>query len=174
MNHFDKIYEIAADNYGLVTAAQVREMGISKSELRRWVEGNRLERRGRGVYKLTKYAPTQLDRYAEAVALVGEDSFLVGEAVLAMHNLALVNPRRLGVGTPKRVRKILPEWIELVTTEGKTTTYYEGIPSQTITEAILDCRGRVLTERLLSAAGEAREEGLISNADLETLKKELR
>lgn len=173
MNHFDEIYEVAADNYGIVTAAQARKLGISKSELNRWVDIGRLERRGRGVYKLVMHTPTELDPYAEAIALVGDDSFLLGETVLAMHGLALVNPRKLTIGTPKRVRKMLPSWIEAVTVNDKDVTRYEGIPSQTVTEAILDCHGRVLAERLRDAADDARESGLITKSEHQRLKEEL-
>ena len=173
MKHFDEIYEAAADNYGIVTTAQARELGVSKSELNRWVDIGRLEHRGRGVYKLVMYTPTELDPYAEAVALVGDDSFLLGETVLAMHGLAFANPRKLSIGTPKRIRKTLPSWVEAVTVSDKDTTHYEGIPSQTVTEAILDCRGRVLAERLRDAADAARESGLITKSEHQRLKKEL-
>lgn len=54
------------------------------------------------------YTPTKLDPYAEAVTLVGNESFLLGETVLAMHDFALVNPRQLLIGTPRRTRKALP------------------------------------------------------------------
>lgn len=173
MKHFDEIYAIAADNYGVVTAAQAREIGVSKTELNRWVDTGRLERRGRGVYKLVMYTPTELDPYAEAVALVGDDSFLLGETVLAMHGLALVNPRKLTIGTPKRIRKVLPSWVEAITVSDKDTTRYEGIPSQTVTEAILDCRGCVLAERLRDAADAARESGLITKSEHQCLKEAL-
>lgn len=173
MSHFDDIYEVAADNYGLVTSAQARDLGVTKPELSRWVANGRLERRGRGVYRLAKYIPTDLDPYAEAVALVGDGSFLMGEAVLAMHGLALVNPRRITVGTPERIRKSIPEWISPATVKGKTVTQYEGIPSQTIAEAILDCRDSVMRERLQGAAEEARERGLITKAEYDHVKEGL-
>lgn len=173
MSHFDDIYEIAADNYGLIAAAQAREADVTKSELARWVANGRLERRGRGVYKLTKHVPTELDAYAEAVALVGDGSFLLGDAVLAMHGLALVNPRKLSVGTLERIRKRLPEWVAPVTVKGKATTRYEGIPSQTVAEAILDCRGRVMPERLKSAADDARDRGLLTKAEYDQVRKKL-
>lgn len=173
MKHFDELYEVAADNYGLVTVAQARELGIDKSELNRWVAQGRLDRRGRGVYKLVMYTPTEFDAYAEAVALVGDESFLLGETVLALHNLALVNPRRFSVGTPKRIRKALPPWIVAVTVADRDTTRYEGIPSQTLAEAILDCRGRILAERLRDAAEDARQRGLITKAEYQLLKQEL-
>lgn len=173
MTHFDDIYEVAADNYGLVTSAEARELGIAKSELRRWVDAGKLQRRGHGVYKLSRYVPTAHDRYAEAVTLVGDDSFLIGEAVLAMHGLALVNPKKITVGTPKRVRKRLPEWIQAVTATNKTTTCYEGIPSQSVAEAIADCKGRVMSERLKAAADAARDAGLITKSEHARLKREL-
>ena len=173
MSHFDDIYEVAADNYGLITSAQARDLGVTKAELSRWVTNERLERCGRGIYRLAKYIPTDLDPYAEAVALVGGGSFLMGETVLAMHGLALVNPKRLSIGTPERIRKSIPEWIAPATVKGKTTTEYEGIPSQTVAEALLDCRGIVMQERLQSAADEARERGLITKAEYEQVKEGL-
>lgn len=125
------------------------------------------------MYKLVRYVPTEYDRYAEAVALVGDGSFLIGEAVLAMHGLALANPRRISVGTTKRVRRELPEWVQPVTVSGKTVTSYEGIPSQSLAEAILECRGMVMGERLKSAVEDARREGLITKDEFEHLRKEL-
>ncbi len=173
MTHFDDIYELAADNYGLITSAEARNLGVAKSELNRWVGIGRLLKRGQGVYKLVRYVPTEYDRYAEAVALVGDGSFLFGEAVLAMYGLALVNPRHISVGTTKRVRRELPEWVQPVTVSGKTVTSYEGIPSQSLAEAILECRGMVMGERLKSAVEDARREGLITKDEFEHLRKEL-
>ena len=173
MAHFDDIYELAADNYGLITSAEAKNLGVAKSELNRWVGMGRLLKRGQGVYKLVRYVPTEYDRYAEAVALVGDGSFLFGEAVLAMHGLALANPRRISVGTTKRVRRELPEWVQPVTVSGKTVTSYEGIPSQSLAEAILECRGIVMGERLKSAVEDARREGLITKDEFEHLRKEL-
>ena len=173
MAHFDDIYELAADNYGLITSAEAKNLGVAKSELNRWVGMGRLLKRGQGVYKLVRYVPTEYDRYAEAVALVGDGSFLFGEAVLAMHGLALANPRRISVGTTKRVRRELPEWVQPVTVSGRTVTSYEGIPSQSLAEAILECRGIVMGERLKSAVEDARREGLITKDEFEHLRKEL-
>ena len=71
MKHFDSIYEICADNYGIVTTGEALEVGVLKPELARYVKDGRLTRLGHGVYRLTRYIPTPLDTYAEAVALVG-------------------------------------------------------------------------------------------------------
>ena len=62
MAHFDDIYDIAADGYGIITAAQAREAGAAPSELN----------------KLARWVPTSYDAYAEAAALVGGGAYLHG------------------------------------------------------------------------------------------------
>ncbi len=174
MTHFDEIYDIAVDNYGLVTAAQARERGITSVELRRWCKNGWLDRRGHGVYKIDHWVPTLLDSYAEALALVGDGSYLRGTAVLAMHNLALVNPRTIKVATTKRVRRKLPPWMEPVPAkESDRTTYYEGIRSRRVADAIRECRSYVMRDRLLTAVNDARREGLITKKECDELETEL-
>lgn len=172
MKHFDCIYEIAADNYGIVTAADARDAGVVGAELKRWVDDGRLERRGQGVYKLTHYVPTPYDRYAEACALVGDDAFLYGESVLTMLELALVNPAALTVATPTRRRKKLPSWIKVVRVPEARHTYIEGIPSQGVADAIRACRGTVMDGRLAQAVEDARAKGLLTGQEYGQLKKE--
>lgn len=174
MKHFDEIYEIAADGYGIVTASQAREAGVTSGEMRRWCTDGKLVRRGHGVYKVARWVPTPLDPFAEAVALVGDGSFLWGESVLSMHGLALVDPRSVSVATPKRVRRKLPDWVKTVPApKGASTTFYEGIPSQRVADAIKACEGSVMGERLAEAAKRARAEGLVTSGEYEDLMKEL-
>jgi len=173
MARFDDIYEIAADNYGLVTFAEALDAGVTSVELRRFVKDGRLERIGQGVYKLTRYIPTPYDQYAEAVALVGPGAYLHGESVLALHDLALVNPLKISVASPKRVRKKLPKWISVVATDKmEIPTNYEGIPSQSVADALRFSKRSVMKERLADAVRDAAREGLIDEATEVTLRKE--
>ncbi len=174
MAHFDDIYDIAIDNYGLVTASQARAENVTSAELRRWCVNGWLEHRGHGVYKLARWVPTPNDGYAEALALVGDGSYLKGTAVLSMHGLALVDPRAIKVATAKRVRRKLPPWITIVpANKADRTTYYEGIRSQRVADAIRECRGFVMTERLVDAVEQARREGLITAGEYDELEQEL-
>lgn len=84
MTHYDEVYEIAAEGYGIVTAAQACETGVSTGEMRRWCVDEKLFLRGHEVYKIARWAPTPRPAFAEAVALVGDGSFLWGESVLSM------------------------------------------------------------------------------------------
>lgn len=174
MTNYDDIFEIAADGYGLVTAAQARDAGITTGEMSRWCASGRLLHRGYGVYKLARWVPTPYDAFAEAVALVGEDGFLWGEAVLSMHGLGLVDPPVITVATFRRVRRKLPAWVRLVSVpKGVRYTFYEGIPSQCVADAIRVCRESVMSERLRDAVEQARTEGLVTAGEYEGLREEL-
>jgi len=175
MSYYDAIYEHAADNYGLITSREADALGIPRMDLVKKAQRGLLERLGYGVYRLTRYFPTMLDKYAEAVALVGPGSFIFGESVLAMHELALVNPRRITVATPNRVRKALADFINLVPAKsGTETTSYEGIPSQSVADAIRECRTSVMPDRLLDAVEDARKQGLVTEAEVRSLNKEIK
>jgi len=175
MTFYDDIYETASDNYGLLTAAEARKMGISRKEISRLTKDGRLRRLGYGVYKIKHYTPTPLDAYAEAVALVGPDAYLFGESVLAMHGLAPTNPARILVATPARIRRtLLP--LHIACTRQKPESelaYYEGIPAQSIPHAILSARKTIMTDRLRNAVAEARRQGLVTEEEEASLQKEL-
>lgn len=174
MAFYDEIYEIAADNYGIITSIQAKQLGVSDKEMSRLARGEKLRRIGYGVYKIKHHTPTSLDPYAEAVALVGEDAYLWGESVIAMHELAPTNPAYICIGTPSRVRKTLSSGIRIVHQTGQQkVTHYEGIPSQSIPDAIISSKGRIMTERLEAATLEARRKGLISEKEKVTLLKEV-
>jgi len=168
MTYFDDIYELAVDNYGLITSAKAKRLGVSDKEMNALTKRGRLARRGHGVYKLTRYVPTQNDAYAEAVALVGTGAYLYGESVIAMLGLAPTSPARVFVATPARIRKKLPDHIVLVKANDNVT-YYEGIPSQSLTDAIAACKKTMMPERLEEATREARRQGYITEKQRDEL-----
>lgn len=174
MTYYEDIYEVAADNYGLVTTAQANQIGAANKDLLRYVADGRLMRLGRGLYRITHYVPVPNDPYAESVALVGDGAYLYGESVIAMHGLAPTNPARIFVATSKRVRRGLPDGLVVKQRNNAgDVTSYEGIPSQSIPAAIIACKSTMLLERLEQAAHRAAELGLITNEEEDDLIKEL-
>jgi predicted transcriptional regulator of viral defense system len=173
MNNFEKVYEVAADKYGLITVEDAADLGIHRKQLLLWEAMGRLERCGRGVYRLNHHVPTPYDHFAEAVALVGRGSLIYGDGVLAMHNLALVNPPQIQVAVAKRVRRTLPDWIRLVKkTDDVREESFEGIACQRVADAIRTCRGTVMKERLVDAIDEAARQGLLDRQEYKNLKEE--
>ena len=72
------------------------------------------------------------------------------------------------------MRKNLPPWVEPVPArKGERTTFYDGIRSQRVADAIRECRSFVMPDRLADAARKARQEGLITAREYEDLEKEL-
>ena len=169
MTNFRQIYEEAVDNYGLINAAKIKEMGIKKQQIQRYLNDNRLEKVGHGVYKITQYVPVREDQYAKAVALVGDDAYLYGTAVLALLELALVNPNQLTIGTNRRVRKKLPEWIDVVKTKDYKPDKILGIPAQKLVDAFNTCKGKVMPDRLNNAMEEARKQGYLTRKEYQQL-----
>lgn len=170
MKLYDKIYDIAADNYGLVTSAAAKEVGASDKELSRFASDGRLERIGYGLYRIKYHVPGPLDPYAEAVALAGPGAYLSGESVIAMHQLAPTNPQRITVATTKRVRRKVPSWLRIMKGDADDDiTAYEGIPSQTVAVAISSCKGSMMDDRLIEATENARAQGLLTRDEEEKL-----
>lgn len=174
MTKFDEIYEVALDNYGLITAAEAGELGVGDKDLAVYSRRGWLDRRGHGVYRITRYIPNRLDHYAEAVAFVGPGSAVWGESVLAMGELALVNPGKVTIATPRRVRKKLPSWIKMVCMpKGSRVGWFEGIACQPVADAILACKGIVMRDRLVQALADAEASGLVTTTEAKMLKREL-
>ncbi len=169
------LYALAAEHHGLVTTEMARAVGVPSVEVRKLAARGGMSNIARGLYRVDGIDGGDRAPYAEAVLRVGEDAHLVGDSVLAFHDLALVNPRRIKVGTPRRVRKDLPSHIQLVhtRTDPADLTEYDGIPSLTVTAAIRDSIGAVMPERLTDAVERAADEGLVRRRDATALLAEI-
>lgn len=174
MTKFNDIYEIAADNHGLITSKQAKCVGVSNNELVQYAKRGKIERVGHGLYKLSQWVPEINDVYALAVGIVGEGALLYGESVLAMLELAPTNPNFMLLATPRRVRRNLPNNYKVKFIDGIVpTANYDGISSQSVSEAILSSRETMMKERLLLAVENARKQGLISYEQFQILKEKL-
>ena len=177
MTSYNKLYDIAADNYGLITNAQAHGIGVSTRNLNDMARRGRLVRIGYGVYQLSHYIPTELDSYAQAVALAGPGAFLYGESVLAILNLAPTNPTRMYIGyigTPGRMRRRLGEGYRVRQFFSNARIRpIEGIAAQDVSDAILAAAATVRRDRLEAAAEEAFRRGLITTEERKRIAKEL-
>lgn len=171
----DVVRKIALDNYGYVTTGEAAGAGVPAVELPKLAARGGLVNVAYGLYRVPDVPPTRFDQFAEALLRVGGGAYLHGESVLALFGLADVNPRRIKVAVTRRVRTKLPPFIELTRVPGgRRTTFYEGLASQPVAEAIFECRGRIESERLLDATRRARQEGLLTTAEWKQVRKGLR
>ena len=173
MGQYDEIAAVAIANYGIVTSAEATRMGVALKDMHEWVLNGRLEKAGRGVFRLCQYPYNEYCHYAEAVALVGEGTWICGESVLAMHNLALVNPVQIHVATTKRVRRALPRWITVVKKNfDADKDDFNGIPCQNLASVFVEFKGKLMSDRLIQAIKEAKGRGLLTIDDSLKIRKE--
>jgi predicted transcriptional regulator of viral defense system len=163
-----KLHERAFERYGYFTTKDAAELAVPLIALGMVLRRGGLTHISYGLYRFDDVPVTGREAYMEAVLRVGEDAFLMADAVLALHDLALVNPTRLRVGTSRRSRPRVPRTIQIVRTDisPQDLTVYESIPSTTVARALTDSLGIVMTERLVAAANEAAERGLLRRGEV--------
>ena len=174
MKRFEQIKGVASGNFGLVTSAQARELGVSSFQLARWVKMGWLEHSARGVYRVADYPPSEYDYYAIAVEHVGAKARLYGESVLAMLNLTSTNPEKMRIGSPGRIRKRFDAgYLVRTIPEDEPMEYYEGVRCQPLVEAIRTSAESVAPSRRREAAENAFRGGYIGKRELAMLRKEI-
>jgi predicted transcriptional regulator of viral defense system len=170
MTYRQDLWEVAAEHHGVVTTRQAEGAGVPAVEVRKLAARGALKRVGHGVYR---HAGVPVDAWTElagVLAQAGDDAFLEGDTVLAMFNLALVNPAKVYVGTPHRPRagKTLPRHT-IVTyrpdVAAEDVTTYEGLRCVTVRRALLDAVPHLIGERVLDAVADAERRGLLDELE---------
>ncbi len=157
----------ALEQYGYVTTGDASTLGVPAVELRKIAQRGGVDHVAHGLYRFEDVPRSGRDQYMEAVLRVGPDAYLTHDAVLALYDLGLVNPQRIRVGTSRRTRQSLPSFVEIIhgPVDPEDLTDHEGIACTTVARALLDCRGIVMSERLVDAAREANRRGLLRRAE---------
>ena len=128
MTSYEKIWDTAEDNHGVITSAQARRLGVKPAALVSMASNRKLIRVGQGVYKLEHHVPGPFDEYAQAVAMAGE----------------------FYLGVTKRMRRKLPSGYAVKIVAEPDIEYVEGIPVERVGSAVADARasGAVDVDRL--------------------------
>ena len=174
MSAYNTLYDEAAENYGLITTDMAERNGVSSMSLVMLERRGRLQRVGRGVYRLEQHPATEYDNYATLVAKAGEGAFLWGPTVLALEKLCPTDSATLYVAVPGRIRRQLGRGVIVKNGANNASVKpLHGIPAQPIEEAIRASRGSIMDERLVEAANRAKEQGLLLSDAHERLIQEL-
>ena len=165
----------AADQYGYVTTRDATELQIPPVELPKLAATGGLVHVAYGLWRFDDQPRTGRDQFMEAVLRVGAGAYLTHDAVLAFHELAQVNPRRIRVGTPRRARARVPDFVEVVHQQIDPTdlTVYEGVPSATVARALIDCSKTIMRDRILDAVTSAKRTGLLRSREVQRILDEI-
>lgn len=175
MSYRSTLREIAQEQHGYVTTRDARALGVPPIELRKLAGRGALTNVARGLYRFPDLRRTETDAFAEAVLRVGPGAHLDGESVLALQGLALVEPTRITVATPHRVRLVDPGFVTVVhrRVDPEDITEYDGIASTRVWRALVDMKGHVMTERLEVALSEALRRDLVTPLEARRVRRAL-
>ncbi|MGO3152057.1 MAG: type IV toxin-antitoxin system AbiEi family antitoxin domain-containing protein [Galactobacter sp.] len=168
------LWELAGNRNGVVTVAEAEDAGVPAVEVRKLAARGALRGYGQGVYTHRDVPATRFTEPMVAVALAGEGAFLHRESVLDLLGLGQFNPPKVRVGTRRRVRRTLPEWMELENrpdVPDKDLTDYEGIPATSVRRALEDMRDRMPPDRWGAVVDEAVRRDLIGELDVAAVRR---
>ncbi|HEX7241755.1 MAG TPA: type IV toxin-antitoxin system AbiEi family antitoxin domain-containing protein [Longimicrobiaceae bacterium] len=173
------IFELAADQFGYVTAGQAREAGVSSMALVMMERRQVLERISRGLYRLVQFPVDPMGQYMEASLWPsGTKGIISHESALALYNISDVSPSRVHITVPRsfRIRRQIPRHLAVhhANLSDSDRDSYEGIPVTSVVRTIRDCReARLGVEVLDRAILDAQREGLLNQRDAEQIRDEL-
>ncbi|MBS4727523.1 type IV toxin-antitoxin system AbiEi family antitoxin domain-containing protein [Mycobacterium sp. SM1] len=143
MTIWDRLVAVAAEQHGYVTTRDARDIGVDPTQLRLLAARGRLERAGRGVYRVPVLPRGEHDDLAAAVSWTLGRGVISHGSALALHALADVNPSRIHLTVPRdnHPRAAGGGLYRLHRRELKATevTTVDGIPVTTVARTIKDC-----------------------------------
>jgi hypothetical protein len=152
----NRLAELATRQWGVVSRAQLTELGVAHETVDYWVRANRLHVVHRGVYALGHRALRAEGRRLAAVLACGPRAVLSHRSAAAHWGLLATAQSRIDV-TAARSRDGGPG-IRLHrsrSVDARDTTTHEGIPITTIARTLLDLAATVRKERLERALAQA-------------------
>lgn len=175
---WDELIGRAADQHGYVTTLDARDLGIDPTQLRLLAARGRLERVGRGAYRVSLLPRGTHDDLAEAVAWSLGRGVVSHESALLIHELSDVNPSRVHLTVPRnnhprgaggqlyRIhRRELPP---------SDVSEADGIPVTTVPRTVRDClAGGTDPYQLRMAIDRAEAQGLIRRGVADELRAEV-
>ncbi|WP_099225838.1 type IV toxin-antitoxin system AbiEi family antitoxin domain-containing protein [Mycobacterium persicum] len=143
MTIWDRLVELAAEQHGYVTTRDARDIGVDPVQLRLLAARGRLERAGRGVYRVPVLPRGEHDDLAAAVSWTLGRGVISHESALGLHALSDVNPSRIHLTVPREnhPRAAGGELYRLHRRDLQATdiTLVDGIPVTTAVRTIRDC-----------------------------------
>jgi predicted transcriptional regulator of viral defense system len=169
------LWDVAMDQDGFVTSADVRGLGLPVNELAQLAYRGKLVRAATGVYRFDEFPAGRAAQYRLAVLWTGRtDAVLSHETALDLLDLCDINPDRIHVTVPKgtRIRRSGGDGIALHHEDltARDLSWWEGIRCVTANAAIRQGIDAGVPVHLLKQAMEtARSRGSITPAELRAL-----
>ncbi|GGO84908.1 hypothetical protein GCM10011584_03600 [Nocardioides phosphati] len=178
MNVRDRVLERAAEQHGYITTRDARDLDIDPTQLRLMAARGRLERVGRGVYRVPMLPRTEHDELAEAVAWTLGRGVISHESALVLYGLSDVSPSRVHLTVPRdnHPRTAGGELYRLHRRDLDPTeiTERDDIAVTTVARTIRDCLANGTDPyQLRLAVDEAETQGLLRRTEADDLRTQI-
>jgi very-short-patch-repair endonuclease len=150
-----RLAELAGRQYGVVSRAQMSEIGLGRNAIAARIRAGRLLRVQRGVYAVGHMALTREGRWLAAVLACGDGALLSHRSAGALWELARYDGARIDVTVPPANRNRSKSAIVVHRADREPATHH-GIPTTTPMQTLTDL-SYVLPERAVERALEQAE-----------------
>jgi predicted transcriptional regulator of viral defense system len=147
--------ELAGCQHGVVSAKQLKALGLSRSGVGTWVARGRLHCLYRGVYSVGHDVLTREGRFMGAVLAGGEDAVLSGWAAAALWGMYRWYGGRIEVTVARKVRNRDRLHFHRRELPPDEITELDGIPVTTVARTLFDLAATANKHQLRRAMHEA-------------------
>lgn len=173
------LQELAASQAGYFDIRQAADLGFSQPLLQHHLGRGRLERRLRGIYRLSFFPPSDEEDFVVAWLWSSREGILSHETALFAHRLGDALPAQQHITVPtswrSRRRLVVPPNIRLHYGDilSAEKTWFGAAPITTVERTLRDCiADRVSPELIHQAMADARRRGLLEQEILDSLERE--
>lgn len=161
-----RVFQMAEGQWGVVSLAQLRTCGLSRTTVHRWAQDGRLHRVLRSVYALGHRTLTPEAWWMAATLACGDGALLAARSALALYEVIsptsvidVIPARYRGTGLPGiRIHRC-----EIAACEATT---FHAIPVTTVARAFLDAACRLKPDQLTMALNEAMHRGRYDHGEM--------
>lgn len=172
----DRIHAIAGRQHGLVTRAQLLEVGLSPAAVGRRLQAGRLRALHRGVYLL---GPLPHERTVDMAAVLagGPTALLSHTSALRLWRIResdVARPIHVTVASCGRGRRPGIRFHRVAALAEDEHSVVDGVPTTSAARALVDAAGILGTGEIERAAAVAEREGIITSHELAELPRRYR
>jgi predicted transcriptional regulator of viral defense system len=151
-----QLAEIAARQHGVVTAAQLDEVGLSSATIAYWARTGRLHKVHRGVYAVGHDRLSEKGQYMAAVLAAGKGAALAGLSAAALWKAWRRKVPQIEVLTPARRRQHAGFHVRTTRhIHPSDITEHDGVPITTMARTLVDLTDTLTTHQLANVIHEA-------------------
>jgi predicted transcriptional regulator of viral defense system len=177
---WDRLYEAAAGQSGYVTLSQTSEAGYSRQLVQHYVHDRRLERVGRGVYRLVHFPAGENEDLVPLWLWSKQVGVFSHETALMLHGLSDALPARRHMTVPsswqkRRTRPPKGLVLHFIDVPKRSSEWIGAVPVTTPLRTVFDCVvGAVADDFVQQAVRQGVRRGLFDRAEANAALREAR